>query len=53
MQLRDAGGAQSWRRPKRVVLALRKWFDGLRNSMEFRCYVHEDKLVGISSVMCV
>ncbi|KAF9110111.1 hypothetical protein BGX27_006766 [Mortierella sp. AM989] len=34
-------------RPKTVELVLRKWFD-LAPSMEFRCFVRENKLIGIS-----
>jgi len=39
------------RRPARLVLALRKWFD-LKTSMEFRCFVHEEFLLGISQRDC-
>ncbi|KAF9132522.1 hypothetical protein BGW39_011874 [Mortierella sp. 14UC] len=34
-------------RPETVELVLRKWFD-LAPSMEFRCFVRDNKLVGIS-----
>ncbi|KAF8978527.1 hypothetical protein BGZ52_005924 [Haplosporangium bisporale] len=34
-------------RPENVVLILRKWFD-LAPSMEFRCFVRDNKLIGIS-----
>jgi hypothetical protein len=51
----DASGAaegEAWRRPRKVVLALRKWFDGLRTCMEFRCFVRDEQLVGISQRDC-
>lgn len=44
--------AEAWRRPRKVVLALRKWFDGLRTCMEFRCFVRDEQLVGISQRDC-
>ncbi|KAG0344444.1 hypothetical protein BG004_004479 [Podila humilis] len=34
-------------RPEKVELILRKWFD-LAPSMEFRCFVRDNKLIGIS-----
>ncbi|KAF8927644.1 D123-domain-containing protein [Dissophora ornata] len=40
-------GAGVRARPKIVELVLRKWFD-LAPSMEFRCFVRDHKLVGIS-----
>lgn len=38
-------GAGIRQRPERVELVLRKWFD-LAPSMEFRCFVKDNKLVG-------
>ena len=46
------GGDAQRRRPRRVVLALRKWFEGLRSCMEFRCFVRQEQLVGISQRDC-
>lgn len=40
---KDEAGVQ--RRPKTVQLILRKWFD-LAPSMEFRCFVRDNELVG-------
>ncbi|GJJ68501.1 hypothetical protein EMPS_00847 [Entomortierella parvispora] len=41
----DETGVQ--KRPKTVQLILRKWFD-LAPSMEFRCFVRDNELIGIS-----
>ncbi|XP_004488280.1 uncharacterized protein [Cicer arietinum] len=35
-------------RPRNFFLALRKWYPSLNPDMEFRCFVWNDKLVGIS-----
>ncbi|BFG26337.1 hypothetical protein CerSpe_126110 [Prunus speciosa] len=35
-------------RPKSFVLALRKWYQFLKPEMEFRCFVRNQNLVGIS-----
>ncbi|KAI4297456.1 hypothetical protein L6164_037347 [Bauhinia variegata] len=35
-------------RPQNFYLALRKWYPSLRPDMEFRCFVRNQKLVGIS-----
>ncbi|PQQ00572.1 hypothetical protein Pyn_04125 [Prunus yedoensis var. nudiflora] len=35
-------------RPKSFVLALRKWYQSLKPEMEFRCFVRNQNLVGIS-----
>ncbi|EKX55043.1 D123 protein [Guillardia theta CCMP2712] len=42
---------ENQRRPTKVVLALRKWFD-MKTSMEFRCFVKDEFLVGISQRDC-
>lgn len=45
-------GAEGVRvRPEVVELVLRRWFD-LAPSMEFRCFVRENKLVGKCLVSC-
>lgn len=36
------------RRPTRFFLALRKWYPSLHPEMEFRCFIHNHTLVGIS-----
>ncbi|KAG0365193.1 D123-domain-containing protein [Gamsiella multidivaricata] len=41
------GGGGVRKRPETVELVLRKWFD-LAPSMEFRCFVRDNKLIGIS-----
>jgi hypothetical protein len=49
----EGGGGstwEAWRRPTRVVLALRKWFEGLRECMEFRCFVRDHVVCAISQV---
>ncbi|XAR72523.1 hypothetical protein NMG60_11019192 [Bertholletia excelsa] len=35
-------------RPSVFYLALRKWYPSLRPEMEFRCFIHNQQLVGIS-----
>ncbi|KAM3291494.1 cell division cycle protein [Capsicum chacoense] len=35
-------------RPPKFFLALRKWYSSLRPEMEFRCFVHNGILVGVS-----
>ncbi|RHN73908.1 putative Cell division cycle protein [Medicago truncatula] len=35
-------------RPQNFFLALRKWYPSLKPDMEFRCFVQNQKLVGIS-----
>ncbi|KAF9995786.1 hypothetical protein BGZ79_010499 [Entomortierella chlamydospora] len=40
-------GSDVRKRPEVIDLVLRKWFD-LAPSMEFRCFVRENKLIGIS-----
>ncbi|KAL1326289.1 hypothetical protein AAHE18_13G217700 [Arachis hypogaea] len=35
-------------RPRELFLALRKWYPSLQPDMEFRCFVRDQKLLGIS-----
>lgn len=44
----DSSNDKSSSRPQNFFLALRKWYPSLQPEMEFRCFVWEQKLVGIS-----
>ncbi|XP_061354142.1 uncharacterized protein LOC133298803 [Gastrolobium bilobum] len=44
----DSCHDKSSSRPVNFFLALRKWYPSLQPDMEFRCFIHEQKLVGIS-----
>nr|AFK43861.1 unknown [Lotus japonicus] len=44
----DSCQDKSSSRPQNFFLALRKWYPSLKPDMEFRCFVREQKLVGIS-----
>ncbi|KAG9445826.1 hypothetical protein H6P81_011954 [Aristolochia fimbriata] len=41
-------GTDSPDQPQRFFLALRKWYPSLRPEMEFRCFIRDQTLVGIS-----
>lgn len=43
----DSCSDKSASRPEKFFLALRKWYSSLRPEMEFRCFVHNQVLVGI------
>lgn len=44
----DSCNDKSSSRPHNFFLALRKWYPSLKPEMEFRCFVRNQKLVGIS-----
>lgn len=44
----DSCTDKSSSRPSRFFLALRKWYPSLRPEMEFRCFVRNQEVVGIS-----
>ncbi|KAJ1420424.1 Cell division cycle protein [Sesbania bispinosa] len=44
----DSCHDKSSSRPQNFFLALRKWYPSLKPDMEFRCFVRDQKLVGIS-----
>lgn len=44
----DSCSNKTGSRPKNFFLALRKWYSSLRPEMEFRCFVRNQHLVGIS-----
>ncbi|CAJ1932570.1 unnamed protein product [Sphenostylis stenocarpa] len=44
----DSCNDKSLTRPQNFFLALRKWYSSLQPDMEFRCFIRDQKLIGIS-----